>query len=189
MAKWVSRSAALHQRSTATKLSKLPVSRCDSIVADRRLAEFVHTANAAASTPRPEALADYWWGQTPLVDGVAQETCRDFAHTGYGVSAAAHIAETSRIQGRDLYPQVADRLRAGFELHARYQLGTPMPGWLCGGQLRRELGPVTEVAYNALHNRMHLDLPETERLTIKQRPAGLDMFTMWETLTHADNPA
>ncbi|MEU6586694.1 hypothetical protein [Nocardia sp. NPDC046763] len=64
-----------------------------------------------------------------------------------------------------------------------------MPGWLCGGQLRRELGPVTEVAYNALHNRMHLDLPETERLTIKQRPAGLDMFTMWETLTHADNPA
>lgn len=139
-----------------------------------------------ASTP--DQITKYWWGQSSLVDGVAQETCRDFAHTGYGLSAIAHIAETGRIQQHDLYPQVADRLRAALELHSKYQLGQPMPTWLCGGQLQRELGPVTEVAYNALHNRMHLDLPDTERLTDKQRPAGLDMFSMWETLTHADNP-
>ncbi|MGF6882828.1 hypothetical protein ABIA39_001770 [Nocardia sp. GAS34] len=95
-----------------------------------------------------------------------------FAHTGYGLSAIAHIAETSRIQQHDLYPQVADRLRAGFELHSQYQLGTPMPSWLCGGQLQRELGPVTEVAYNALHNRMHLDLPYTEKLTSSSAQQG-----------------
>jgi hypothetical protein len=144
------------------------------------------SARTHASTP--DQITKYWWGQSELVDGVAQETCRDFAHTGYGLSSIAHIAETGRIQQHDLYPQVADRLRAAVELHSKYQLGTPMPTWLCGGQLQRELGPVTEVAYNALRNRMHLDLPDTEQLTNKQRPAGLDMFTMWETLTHADNP-
>ena len=137
----------------------------------------------------PAEITKYWYGQTRLVDGVAQETCRDFAHTGYGLSAIAHIAETGRIQHHDLYPQVADRLRAAFELHSKYQLGEPMPAWLCGGHLQRELGPVTEVAYNALHNRMGMDMPSTGRLTDKQRPAGMDLFTMWETLTHANNPA
>ncbi|MGF6881915.1 hypothetical protein ABIA39_002513 [Nocardia sp. GAS34] len=137
----------------------------------------------------PAEITKYWWGQSQLVDGVAQETCRDFAHTGYGLSAIAHIAETGRIQHHDLYPQVADRLRAGFELHSKYQLGEPMPAWLCGGHLERELGPVTEVAYNALHSRMGMDMPYTGQLTDKQRPAGMDLFTMWETLTHASNPA
>ncbi|WP_225725739.1 MULTISPECIES: alginate lyase family protein [unclassified Nocardia] len=137
----------------------------------------------------PEEITKYWYGQTTLVDGLAQETCRDFAHTGYGLSAIAHIAETGRIQHQDLYPQVADRLRAAFELHAKYQLGEPMPDWLCGGHLERALGQVTEVGYNALHNRMGLDMPYTGRLTEQQRPTGADMFSLWETLTHADNPA
>lgn len=45
------------------------------------------------------------------MDGLAQETCRDFGHTGMGIAAAMHVAETSRIQGRDLYPQFKDRFR------------------------------------------------------------------------------
>ncbi|GAB2513736.1 alginate lyase family protein [Nocardia heshunensis] len=136
----------------------------------------------------PADLTKFWWGQTALVDGLTQETCRDFAHTGYGLSAIAHIAETTRIQQRDLYPQIADRLRAALELHSKYQLGEPLPDWLCNGHLDRSLGPVTEVAYNALHTRLGMDLPETARLTLQQRPAGADMFTLWETLTHADTP-
>ncbi|MFE3193693.1 alginate lyase family protein [Nocardia sp. NPDC059240] len=136
----------------------------------------------------PPDLTKFWWGQTTLVDGLTQETCRDFAHTGYGLSAIAHIAETTRIQQRDLYPQVADRLRAALELHSKYQLGEPLPDWLCSGHLDRSLGPVTEIAYNALHTRLGMDLPNTARLTLQQRPAGADMFTMWETLTHADTP-
>jgi hypothetical protein len=51
-----------------------------------------------------------------------------------------------------------------------------MPPWLCDGQLNRDLGPVTEVAYNALHNRMQQDLPYTGGLTDRQRPAGMDLF-------------
>ncbi|MBP2048416.1 hypothetical protein J2Z21_001340 [Streptomyces griseochromogenes] len=46
-------------------------------------------------------------------------------------------------------------------------------GQRCGGSLELGLGPVTEVGYNALHN----------------RPAGSNnLFVAWETLTHGDNP-
>ncbi len=48
--------------------------------------------------------------------GLTQETCRDFVHTGYGISAISHVAETSRIQGQDLYPQVGERLRQALGL-------------------------------------------------------------------------
>lgn len=136
----------------------------------------------------PDEIIKYWAGQIPLVDGVTQETCRDFAHTGYGLSAIAHIAETSRIQGNDLYSQVYERLHAAWELHAKYQLGEPMPEWLCGGHFVRSLGPTTEVAYNALSRRMNLDMPYTARLTEQLRPQGQDIFSVWETLTHAANP-
>ncbi|WP_327142926.1 alginate lyase family protein [Nocardia sp. NBC_01327] len=144
--------------------------------------------SARSNLRTPEQIIKYWQQQSTFVDGLAQETCRDFAHTGYGLSAIAHIAETSRIQHGDLYPQVADRLRAAFEFHAKYQLGEPLPENICHGHYERSLGPTTEVAYNALHNRLGLAMPETERLTAQLRPEGADMFSLWETLTHADNP-
>ncbi|MFF3456441.1 alginate lyase family protein [Streptomyces sp. NPDC002730] len=137
-----------------------------------------------------DKIIKYWQGQSTFMDGLSQETCRDLTHTGYGLSAVSHIAETSRIQGRDLYPEVADRLRLALGLHAKYQLGTPVPGNLCNGSLKDKLGPVTEVGFNALHNRMGVDMSNTQRLTEQQRPAGSNnLFVAWETLTHANNPA
>ncbi|MVU79893.1 hypothetical protein GPX89_21945 [Nocardia sp. ET3-3] len=144
--------------------------------------------SARSNLRTPEAIIKYWQNQSVFVDGLAQETCRDFEHTGYGLSAIAHIAETSRIQHEDLYPQVGDRLRAAFEFHARYQLGEPLPADICGGKFDKKLGPITEVALNALHNRMGQDLPETQQLTDQIRPEGVLMFSLWETLTHAGNP-
>ncbi|WP_354640101.1 alginate lyase family protein [Kitasatospora camelliae] len=147
------------------------------------------TAPGSGLDTRDE-IVRYWQGQTTFVDGLSQETCRDLTHTGYGLSAIAHVAETSRIQGQDLYPEVADRLRHALGLHSRYQLGEPVPANLCGGALERDLGPVTEVGYNALHNRLGYGMENTRKLTEQQRPAGTDnLFTAWETLTHADNPA
>ncbi|WP_433441018.1 alginate lyase family protein [Nonomuraea sp. CA-141351] len=134
-------------------------------------------------------VVDYWQGQDTFVDGLSQETCRDFTHTGYGLAAIAHIAETARIQGQDLYPEIADRLRHALGLHAKYQLGTAVPSWLCGGSLTLGLGPVTEVGFNALHNRMGIAMTNTQTLTEQQRPAGTNnLFVAWETLTHAGNP-
>ncbi|NED12325.1 alginate lyase family protein [Streptomyces sp. SID9124] len=136
-----------------------------------------------------DKIVKYWQGQSTFMDGLSQETCRDLTHTGYGLSAISHIAETSRIQGQDLYPEIAERLRHALGLHAKYQVGNPVPGNLCGGSLKDSLGPVTEVGFNALHNRMGIAMTNTQTLTERQRPAGSNnLFVAWETLTHANNP-
>ncbi|MFJ6658438.1 alginate lyase family protein [Streptomyces sp. NPDC091377] len=123
-------------------------------------------------------------------DGLTQETCRGFAHVGHAVAATAHVAETARHQGVDLYDDdTAARLKAALELHAPYQEGAPAPGWLCGGRVERDMGPDLEVALNQLENRLGTPLPATRRLVAHSRPAGTDdHFVAWETLTHADAP-
>ncbi|MEU9408753.1 alginate lyase family protein [Streptomyces sp. NPDC048281] len=135
-------------------------------------------------------IVSYWQGQSTFVTGLTQETCRDLTHTGYGISAISHIAETSRIQGQDLYgTDVGERLRQALGFQAKYQLGTAVPSWLCGGSLNLGLGPVTEVGYNALHNRLGIAMTNTQTLTLNNRPAGSNnLFVAWETLTYGDNP-
>jgi hypothetical protein len=138
-----------------------------------------------------DKIVKYWQGQSTFVTGLTQETCRDFVHTGYGISAISHVAETSRIQGQDLYgTDVGERLRQALGFQAKYELGAAVPSWLCGGSLTLGLGPVTEVGYNALHNRLGIAMTNTQSLTQRNRPAGSNnLFVAWETLTHGDNPA
>ncbi|MER7562422.1 alginate lyase family protein [Streptomyces sp. NPDC097941] len=137
-----------------------------------------------------EKIVSYWQGQSTFVTGLTQETCRDLTHTGYGISAISHVAETSRIQGQDLYgTDVGERLRQALGFQAKYELGTAVPSWLCGGSLKLGFGPVTEVGYNALHNRLGMGMTNTQALTERNRPAGSNnLFVAWETLTHGDNP-
>ncbi|MFF4035436.1 alginate lyase family protein [Streptomyces sviceus] len=138
-----------------------------------------------------DKIVGYWQGQSTFVTGLTQETCRDFTHTGYGISAISHVAETSRVQGQDLYgTDVGERLRQALGFQAKYELGTAVPSWLCGGSLKLGLGPVTEVGYNALHNRLGMGMTNTQTLTERNRPAGSNnLFVAWETLTHGDNPS
>ncbi|WP_338498164.1 alginate lyase family protein [Streptomyces sp. SJL17-4] len=150
------------------------------------------------STPEPppnssidtrDEIVKYWQGQSTFADGLSQETCRDFGHTGWGIAAAVHTAETSRIQGQDLYPQVSERLRHALGFHTKYENGTAVPSWLCGGTVKKGLGAVTEVGYNALHHRLGIGMTNTGTYTEARRPAGTDnYFISWETLTHAENP-
>ncbi|MER6496643.1 alginate lyase family protein [Streptomyces griseorubiginosus] len=135
-------------------------------------------------------VVNYWQGQATFVTGLTQETCRDFTHTGYGISAISHVAETSRIQGQDLYgTDVGERLRQALGFQSKYELGAAVPSWLCGGSLKTGLGPVTEVGYNALHHRLGIGMTNTQALTERNRPAGSNnLFVAWETLTHGDNP-
>ncbi|MFD7440469.1 alginate lyase family protein [Streptomyces sp. NPDC059909] len=134
-------------------------------------------------------LVGYWHGETTFVDGLAQETCRDFGHTGYGVASISHVAETSRIQGQDIYPQIKDRLRHMLGFHTKYENGEPVPSWLCGGSLKPGLGPVTEVGFNALNTRMGIAMSNTQQYTVSHRPQGTENhYVAWETLTHAQNP-
>lgn len=135
-------------------------------------------------------IIKYWQYQTTFVDGLTQETCRDFAHTGYGISSISAVAEISRIQGTDLWTtDLGTRVSKALELHTQYEDGVPIPAWLCNGTISRGLGPVTEPGYNALAHRMNQSLPYTKQYTISQRPQGTNyLFQAWETLTNADNP-
>ncbi|MFI5711103.1 alginate lyase family protein [Kribbella sp. NPDC051620] len=138
-----------------------------------------------------DKIIAYWQGQSTFVDGLTQETCRDFVHTGYGISAISHVLETSRIQGIDLYPEFGERLRQALGFQSRWERNLePVPSWLCKGSVNRGLGPITEVGYNALHTRLGIAMANTQALTESRRPAGTnDLFVAWETLTHAENPS
>ncbi|MET0236689.1 MAG: alginate lyase family protein [Kibdelosporangium sp.] len=137
------------------------------------------------------AIIAYWHGQSTFMNGLTQETCRDFTHTGYGIASIEHVAETSRIQGSDLYTtDVGERLRHALGMHSGYQLGNPMPSNLCGGTRTGSLGPVTEVGFNALNTRLGIAMTNNRTLTLQRRPSGSDnLFVAWQTLTHAANPA
>lgn len=130
----------------------------------------------------------YWQGQSTFSEGLTQETCRDFTHTGYGIASIADFAETTRIQGQSLYPEIQDRLRTALGFQSRYELEAP-PSWLCGGAVDRGLGPVTEVGFNHLNTRLGITMPNTKLYTEGRRPQGTNgLFVAWQTLTHAQNP-
>jgi hypothetical protein len=47
-----------------------------------------------------DKIINYWHGQSTFVNGLSQETCRDFTHTGYGLAAIANFAETLTLRQR-----------------------------------------------------------------------------------------
>jgi hypothetical protein len=134
-----------------------------------------------------DALIKYWYEQSKFVDGLGQETCRDFGHLQMGLAAMINTAETARIQGVDLYGEQAERIAAAMEFHAGFLLGQPIPEWLGGGKLDLRTIATWEIAYNHYHGRSGMKLPRTEKLILtKVRPSGTDNFMLWETLTHAE---
>jgi hypothetical protein len=163
-----------------------------------RTAAYIYVTADGAQPKYPPAggidtraeLIGYWQGQSTFVDGLSQETCRDFVHTGYGLSAISHVAETTRIQGADLYPELQDRLRHAYGLQTKFENGAAVPSTICGGTVKKGLGLVSEVAFNALHTRNGVAMANTQTYTEKKRPQGTNyLFVAWETLTHANNPA
>lgn len=89
----------------------------------------------------PDEIKKFWHGlQTFPQNGIVQETCRDMTHTGMGLSSIGHIAETSRIQGTDLYSgDVGTRLMYALEFHTKWELNRDsVPSWLCKGKLSPE---------------------------------------------------
>lgn len=134
-----------------------------------------------------DQIIKYWQGQSTFVNGLAQETCRDFGHTQFGLAAAINGAEIAWNQGIDLYGEQATRLTTAMEFHAGYILDKPVPSWLCHGKLKVSPYPTWEIAYNHYHNISKLALPESEQLIQKRlRPTGATYLVTWETLTHAD---
>jgi len=133
-------------------------------------------------------LIEYWYNQTTFVDGLAQETCRDFGHVSMGMAAAINFAETAYHQGVDLYKEEQGRIVKALEFHANYVNGAAIPSWLCGGKITNAHYPMWEIGYNHYHNRLKVNMPHTEQLIKKMRPSGTDNHLVaWENLTHAED--
>ncbi|RSL50880.1 hypothetical protein CEP53_008640 [Fusarium sp. AF-6] len=146
-----------------------------------------HVAASDTNLNTDSKVIKYWNGQTDWThSGVSQESCRDFEHTGYGLASISHIAEMSRLQGRDLFKEdVGNRLLAALELHTQIILESSQPSWFCQDEeLSTYLGPVSEIGYNALAERLGKDMPYTKTYTEKVRPGSYLLFFGWETLTH-----
>ncbi|RBA21102.1 hypothetical protein FPRO05_07416 [Fusarium proliferatum] len=90
-------------------------------------------------------IIKYWYNQKTFpISGITQETCRDFAHTSFGISSISHIAETMRIQGMDVWrsTDVGARVKAALELHtALDSKQKPVPKWLCNGTIPDTMNP------------------------------------------------
>jgi uncharacterized membrane protein len=171
-------------------------------------AYFYYHTDGAGPVPAPRGTAD-WYGQSVYdasVDGVSQETCRDFGHAQYGISGSLDAAETAGIQGVNLYQNVQDitdasqgsfnvnaqnRLTSVLEFNAYYLLNNPVPTSVCGGTVTLQIYPVDEIGYNEYHNRLGLSLPNTLQYlqkVIRQLPAksmSESHIMVFETLTHA----
>lgn len=170
-------------------------------------AYFYYHTDGGQHVLAPRGTAN-WYGQTvydPSVDGVSQETCRDFGHAQYGVSGSLDAAETARIQGVDLYQNAQtltttsqgtfnvsaqNRLTSALEFHAYYLLNHPLPASVCGGTVTLQVYPVDEIGYNEYHNRLGISLPYTLQYlqtVIRQLPpSGMSEshIMVFETLTH-----
>jgi hypothetical protein len=117
-------------------------------------AYFYYHADGPAPVPAPRGTAN-WYGQSVFdsrVDGISQETCRDFGHAQYGISGALDAAETAHIQGVDLYNDVSsnalNRLTSALEFNAKYLLANSnsVPSYVCGGAVTLQVYPPTKLA-------------------------------------------
>jgi hypothetical protein len=148
-------------------------------------AYFYLKSDGATPVKPPRGSAN--WGTSYYVDGLCQETCRDFLHTQLGFGAAINAAETAFQQGVDLYAAESQRLRTTMEFHADLLLGKP-PGAVCGGTVDLRVLNTWQIAYNHYQTRAGQSLPLTLRL-ITEKARAIDptyKHMSWETLTHAD---
>lgn len=112
-------------------------------------------------------------------NGQLQESGRDQTHAQLGIGQLAELCEAAWHQGADLYGACSNRLLAGYEYTAKYNLGYSVPyapaaftGWSNGiwfsttiaANYRGELRPIYEIAYNHYVNRRGLAAPFTTQI-------------------------
>ena len=159
-------------------------------------AYFYYHTDGSAPVPAPRGTAN-WYGQPVYdsrVDGISQETCRDFGHAQYGISGALDAAETAYIQGVDLYNDASsnalNRLTSALEFNAKYLLANSIavPSYVCNGTVTLQVYPTDEIGYNNYHNRQGLDLPLTIQYlnsVIRELPNPTEYHIMvYESLSH-----
>lgn len=130
----------------------------------------------------------HWGSPEAYLEGLSQESCRDFEHAAYGLAAIINVAESARLQQIDLYgdqaSQAALRIAAAMELHSAYQNGDQAK--LCkayDGHKNDTVGTF-EIGFNHYALRQGASLPQTSLFLQKHRPVKGKFHYLWETLTH-----
>lgn len=116
--------------------------------------------------------------------GQCQESGRDQAHTQFGLGCLAEACEVGYNQGLDMYGAAENRLLAGFEYTAKYNLGfeVPFQEWTdrtgkyhhlkIAAQDRGRFRGVFEIVLNHYQKRAKLDPFYTRMAAEKIRPEG-----------------
>lgn len=145
--------------------------------------------NASWCSRNDPQINAYWNNPKSYVDGLTQESCRDFEHTAYGLAAIINTAETARLQGIDLYQDKSSnaqmRIIKAMELHSAYQTAA-LSDKLCQNYEGYKLNTkgTFEVGFNQYSVRQGLDLPHTADFLLSTRPTKGHFHYLWETLTH-----
>ncbi|KAM0431507.1 hypothetical protein ACHAPT_005485 [Fusarium lateritium] len=103
-----------------------------------------HPVAARGTKNTTDSIIASWYKQATFsVSGITQETCRDFAHVSYGIASMAHVAETLRHQGFDIWKtDLGARVQAALEFHTPFITGAhEIPEWLCNGKIARTMDP------------------------------------------------
>lgn len=134
-----------------------------------------------------------WNDPIKYVDGLGQESCRDFEHLAYGLSAILNVAQTAKIQGVDLFndkeTKAKHRLIRAMELHSKYQLNAGTAPQLCKKYTGIKLSVVGtfEIGYTEYAVNQGYSMPETQKLLEKYRPLTGKFHYIWETLTYGSS--
>jgi hypothetical protein len=145
--------------------------------------------------PLPRGAGRTTWNGATVFDastsGIAQETCRDLGHTGYGLAATMNAAETAHIQGDKLFESEETRLMAAMEFDAHLLLRKePVPTAVCGGAVHYGDGNTLGIGYNEYHDRLGQSLPETRQWLdhVLALPEPVDFhMVVFELLTHGED--
>ena len=130
--------------------------------------------------------------------GQCQETGRDQGHVQLGLEALAETCEMAWQQGDDLWAALDNRLLAGFEYTAKYNLGyddvpfttwTDCTGLYCHwtepGQMGRgKLWPIYELPYNHYVKRRGLAMPYTEQILKGKKPRVKEYRKLHQVYTY-----
>ena len=116
--------------------------------------------------------------------GQCQESGRDQQHSQLGLGLLCEACEIAWHQGVDLYAEADDRLLAGFEYTARYNLGEDVPftphvdttgsyrHTTISAEGRGKLRPIYELPWSHYCLRRGLPAPWTRQAAEKNRPEG-----------------
>jgi len=152
-----------------------------------RAPAYIYLPSDGPKPVEPYGAGPAIWGNKryspKLVSGLLQETARDSQHANLALASMVNAAETARQQGVDLYAEQGKRIMAALEYQAQFlppNHGTPP------AQLKFNLHPTWEIAYNQYHGRLGQELPLMGAVIMGHRPTETNHMMAWETLTHGD---